>query len=403
MSDRKKLFILTIVIIVSGPALLINSPISYVPMVFVAFFVVISYIYIFAASKFFRITVESKKIKNCERLTETDYKIYIENKSFFVLPRVSFSVIHENEDGQGVRHYEYDFILNPKEKKEINLIMEFPHIGRYRVVVSKIKFCGFIDLLHLKKNTKWNENVFVTPKIYPIKNYRINTTNPMFTVNYNVPYKIRGGEFNDVREYIPGDSIKNIHWKLSAHSNEMFTRIINSDAVSGITVFADFSYREDMDYDERLNVYDCMAEAAYACGIYSMDNDYGISYIYSMQDAPTYFSPSTLEELGDFIYSIPKSTAVQKYSQELLMAEHLNAFICFDNVIVLTSNVHLATAEVLSEYKDRGKYPVLFHIRQKDGEKLTGEVKEVLHKNRIRFFSVSNAQEIAGILGGGFK
>ena len=278
--------------------------------------------------------------------------------------------------------------------------MSFPHIGRYRVVVSKIKFCGFIDLLHLKKNTKWNEEVFVTPKLYTIQNYQVNTTNPVFTVNYNVPYKVKGGEFNDVREYIPGDPIKNIHWKLSAHSNEMFTRIINADAVSGITVFIDFSYSEDMDYDRKLNVYDCMAEAAYACGLYSMDNDYGISYIYSMHDSPTYFSASTPEELGDFIYSIPKSAVVEKYSIGFLMAEYLNAVICFDNVIVLTSNVSLATVEILSEYRDRGKYPILFYIKPEDDEGLRDKVRDMLHKSGIRFFSVSNAQEITATLGG---
>ena len=74
MIDRKKLFILTIVIIVAGPAMLINSPISYVPMVYVAFLVAVSYIYIFVASGFFHLDVESERMKSCERLSVTDYR-----------------------------------------------------------------------------------------------------------------------------------------------------------------------------------------------------------------------------------------------------------------------------------------------------------------------------------------
>lgn len=400
MIDRKKLFILTIVIVIAGPALLINSPISYVPMVFVMFLVTISYIYIFAASRFFHLDVESVRLKSCERLSETDYKINIENRSWLVLPRVSFSVILENEDAYAVKCYEYDFIFNPKEKKEISLTMSFPHIGRYRVIISKIRFCGFIDLLYLKKSTKWKEEVIVTPKIYDIHNYQINTTNPVFTINYNVLHKIKGGEFNDVREYVPGDPIKNIHWKLSAHSNEMFTRIINADAVSGITVFIDFSYREGMDYNKKLNVYDCMVEAAYTCGIYSLSSDYGVSYIYSMLNSPAFFSPATEEELGEFIYSIPKSTAEEKYYAGLLIAEYLNAVICFDNVIVLTSNIGFDMIELLSEYKDKGKYPVLFYVKQENDEKLTEEIEDCLSKSGISCFTISNAEEFTSVLEG---
>lgn len=401
MIDRKKVFILTILIIIAGPAVLINSPICYVPMTFVLLFIIISYIYVFVASRCFHLVVKSEELKSCERLSDTDYLIDIENGCYLVLPRVSFSVFLENEDSFVVKQYEYNFIFNPKEKKELQLSMNFPHLGKYKVVVSKIKFYGFIDMLHLYKKTRWNEELFITPKTYEIYNYEINTTNPVFSVNYNVQHKIRGGEFNEVRQYIPGDSIKNIHWKLSAHSNEMFTRIINADAVSGITVFIDFSYKDDLDYNKKLDIYDCMVECAYSCGVYSLNNDYGISFIYSMFNNPTYYYPKTAEDLGGFIYSIPKSMAWEKCSAELLIAEYLNSVICFDNVIMLTSNISCDIIELLSECKDKGKYPMLFYVQSEDSkQELTEEIRNCLAKNGISCFLVNSAKEFSSALGG---
>lgn len=401
MFNRKILFVLTILIIITGPAVLINSPISYVPMTFVALLVSISYIYIFVALRCFYIDVESEKLTNCQRLSETEYLICIENKCHLVLPRVSFSVYLENEEGYIVKNYEYDFIFNPNERKTLKLIMSFPHLGKYRVVVSKIKFYGFIDMLYLYKRTNWKEVIIVTPKRHDIQDYEISTTNPVFSVNYNVVHKIKGGEFNETRQYIQGDPIKNIHWKLSAHSNEMFTKIINADAISGVTVFIDFSYNKNMEYENRLDVYDSMVECAYSCGMYSLSKEYGVSFIYPMNNSPAYYCPSAIEEMRELAYSVPRPAKNEEYSIELLIAEYLNTVVCFDNVIVFTSNVGCEIVELLADCKDKGKFPTLFFV-QPEGkdEELDEKAKDCLVKSGINCFLISNEKEFASILGG---
>ena len=400
MIDRKKLFIIALLIIIIVPAVFIKSPISYVPLIFALLLVFFSYLYTFVCLKCFRLDVESAAAGRCERLSSEDYSIKIANKSFLIFPRVSFSVILESEDGYMVKNFEYDFILNPKEKKELNLNMGFPHIGRFRVVISKIKFFGFIDMLFLYKNAKWRKELLITPKIYEINSYEIHTVNPVFSVNYHVRYKVRGGEFNDVREYIPGDPIKNIHWKLSAHSHTFITKIINADAVSGITLYLDFSSEGSFNYDKAADAYDCMAESAYSVALYALSKDYGISFVFSARNNPAYYFPKATEELDELIYSLPKVSPEEKYPVDLLVSEYSNTVISFDNIIVLTDKINLRLVDSLAGCRERGQFPMLCFI-EPDGEKAMPEnMKSRLIKNGIGYCTVTSAKEFAAFLGG---
>jgi len=403
MPGRKNLFIIAILLIIICPALFIGSAISYVPLIFVLLLLFLSYLYAFIALRCFQIAVESKYIKRHERLSSTDYGINIENKGFLVLPRVSFSVNLESEDGYLVSNYKYDFMLNPKGKKELKLTMPFPHIGRFRVIISKIRFYGFIDGLFLYKNTKWKEELLVTPKIYEINNYEIDTLNPFFLVNYHVPRKIRGGEFNDVREYIPGDPIKNIHWKLSAHlnTNTLITRIINADAVSGITVYLDLASEGDFDYNKAADMYDCMVESAYAAALYALSKDYGISFVFSANNYPTYYFTKTYEELDKLIYSLPKVSAEEKYPIELLVAEYACTVMSFDNIIVLSDKISFELINALSDCKERGRFPLLCLIRQESSRgAVDEEIKDRLIKSGIRYCVINTAKDFSSALGG---
>jgi uncharacterized protein (DUF58 family) len=71
-----------------------------------------------------------------------------------------------------------------------------------------------------------------------------------------------GYDYTGVREYAFGDSMKRIHWKLSAHSSEYMTKITETCRKSDMTVVIDFAapkLRRDM----VPGIYDCLVETAY--------------------------------------------------------------------------------------------------------------------------------------------
>ncbi len=399
MLDRKKMFLVTMLLTILGPAFIIKSPISYVPFVFMLLLLMVSYGYILVIIKRFSIEIGSDSPESFERLSEDCYSIGIENKSVLVMPRVSFSVYLKSIDGYVVSDYEYDFIVKSREKIDIQLKMQLPHVGRFKASISKIKFYGFIDLLFLYKSVKWSKEVLVTPKIHSIENYEISTVNPIFSVDYNVPHKIKGGEFNDVREYVPGDSIKNIHWKLSAHSSSLITKIINTDAVNGISIYMDLPYFSMENYHYAADVYDCILESSYAAAIYSLDREYAVNFIFFEAGSPSYNYIKSYEDLYEFVYSFPNGQ--KEFSLELLIDEYSNSPVSFDNMVVLTNRTSVALADMLADCGMKGKFPHLFLVQPEGGDDTYGDhVISCLKKSKIRYNIINNAKEFVLALGG---
>ena len=400
MLDRKKLFLITMLLTILGPAFIIKSSISYVPFVFMVLLLLVSYGYILIIIKSFKICLDNNSsVKEFERLSEDIYSIAIENKSVFVMPRVSFTIYLKSDDGYAVNDYEYDFIIKPKEKIDILLNIKFPHVGRFNVSISKIKFYGFIDLLFLYKSVVWSSEILVKPKLHGIENYEISTANPVFSVDYNVPHKIKGGEFNDAREYIPGDPIKNIHWKLSAHSNSLITKIINTDAVNGISIYMDLPYFSGGNYHYAADVYDCIIESSYAGSLYALDRGYAVNFIFFDGGSPSYSNIKSYDDLSEFVYLFPDGQI--NSSLELLIGQYSNSHISFDNMIVLTDKISPALADLLADCRMHGKYPHLFLIQpESKTDAFDNYALSRLKKSEIRYSIISDSKEFASALGG---
>ncbi len=399
MLNRKVLFLLTIFLTVLGPAFIIKSAISYVPFVFMVLLLAVSYGYILIIIKSFKMDIGNNSLKEFERLSEDYYSIAIENRSVLVMPRVSFSVKVTSSDGYGVQNYEYDFIIKSKEKIDIMLKIKFPHVGKFEIKVSKIKFYGFIDLLFLYKSVLWRKEFTVKPKLYTIDNYEINTVNPLFSVDYNVAQKIKGGEFNDVREYIPGDSIKNIHWKLSAHSGSLMTKIINTDAVNGISIYMDLPYFKEENYPYSADVYDCIFESAYAASLYALDKGYALNLVFFEGGNPSYIYIKDYDDLAEFVYSFPKGQ--EKLPLEFLIDKYSNTNVSFDNMIILTARISFELADLLADSKMQGKYPRLFLAEPESSTGFTDDsAMSRLKKSGINYSLIRDAKEFTRALGG---
>lgn len=397
----KKILLIFLLVVTVVPAIIIRSPISFMPLVFLFILMLCSFLYIISLTKCYEIIVDTSAIKRYERLSSVDYFIKIVNKGFLVFPHVSFTIALESIDGFTVNVYKFNFILDPKEEKKLYVNIDFPHIGRYIVKISELRIYGFLDMFCLKIKPKWREKLLITPKIYNIQNLEIDTSQPVFTVNFNVPHKISGGDFNDVREYVPGDPIKNIHWKLSAHANLYMTRVMNTDAVSGITVYMDFTVNHNSSFLEVASINDCTVECAYSIALYAFSQYYGVNFIYSESNHPVHFFPKSNEELEGMINSLPKVSIKEKNSIELLIAEYSNTKISLDNIIVLTSKLSVELINALSDCKERGKYPILCYIKlENEQDNIPNSMKNLLCKSGIIYYKINYAKQLSSMLGG---
>jgi hypothetical protein len=98
--------------------------------------------------------------------------------------------------------------------------------GRISVILNKMKVCDFLGLFSLSKNINNEKSGLIYPEIYEVKidmqhQAEINGDGEHYSQTK------RGQAVNDIfalREYIPGDEMRKIHWKLSAKQSKLIVR-----------------------------------------------------------------------------------------------------------------------------------------------------------------------------------
>src|SRR3990170_5170798 len=88
-----------------------------------------------------------------------------------------------------------------------------------------------------------------------IKNIHIRTThlvNAVMAGEYESAFRGRGMEFEEVREYQPGDDIRSIDWNVSARMGHPFVKIYREERELTVMVLADLSASQDYGTATRL-------------------------------------------------------------------------------------------------------------------------------------------------------
>lgn len=399
MNSREKIFLLIIIVTIIF-FLIIKSPISVIPLIYIILSIMVSFIYLFLIKNSCKVIVDSSKKDIFKRLSREIYNVTIINKSILIFPKVCFSLQVENIDGDIFKKYDYNFMLNPREEKKLEIEVELPHIGMYTIKIVEIQIYGIFDLFYLKYKPKWKEEIFVTPRIYDIEDFDIDTKRAIYPVNFTVPYKIDGEIYDDIREYIPGDPIKNIHWKLSAHANEYMTRVLTTDAVSGVTIYLDFCSRNRLDVLERANLNDAIIEIAYSISLYAIRNDRGVSLAYAEDNNPTFEVPNSILDLGEKVNNLPRLSKEEIYPIELLVLDYGNSISSLDNMFIITNNISTELITILIDYIDKGRRPILCLVENDLKKPTSKEIKKLLKDSNIEYYVVRSAKDFIDSLGG---
>ena len=360
--DVKKPLIAGLFAVCLIPAIIINTPIAYVPLAFLVILSLISVLYTLASACFFRLAAEAPGLRRYERETESSCKITVTNRGPFLLPHITLELCVESQQGFPPVVSERRIMLRPLAQLELNLPVRFPHIGRYVIKVGRVHFHGLLGVFSFSIRPRWSSPVHVTPKLFSMHSLSINTSRAAFAVDFSAPRKISGGEYSDVRQYSAGDPIKNIHWKLSAHTAEYITRLFRTDAVSGVAIYLDLCYPMQLKPEDMANVNDCTVESAYSLAAHALERGYIVNLIYSHSNSPAIAVPRRFDELTLAAYSMPPVSLSERYPIELLVSENSNHMAALDNIIVLTPTVSDRLIGVLASCKQLGKFPVLYHI-----------------------------------------
>ena len=150
----------------------------------------------------------------------------LENTSILPLWRVRCCPLVQNRLTGEVFELEMKLALLPKEKKEVRFFVESGHCGQMSVTVKKVFAYDVFRLFRTSGAVNGLAKATVFPDTFPSEVTLLVSSVASESPEEYSPYKPGWDrtEIFRIRDYVPGDSVKQMHWKLTTKYDRLIVR-----------------------------------------------------------------------------------------------------------------------------------------------------------------------------------
>lgn len=168
----------------------------------------------------------------------TDVEVTVTNRRGFPVPWIYFEDLHPAEFARRGDNVCLT-ILMPGRSVKMHYTLTCSRRGYHRIGPMTIESGDLFGLQRRFKTGRQQNYVSVLPTVAYIDTFNISARRPQGPVRitnriYDDPTRIVG-----VREYVPGDALNRIHWKSSARTGKLFSKVQEPTSVSGGTLILD--------------------------------------------------------------------------------------------------------------------------------------------------------------------
>ncbi len=134
------------------------------------------------------------------------------------------------------------FSLSPFERRVICQDVRFTHRGIYRVGIDGVFVKSLMGFFRISLNYREMQSVEVIPRRLDINAHMVHVGG-----GGGVTVSDEGEDPAGVRDYRPGDSMRKIHWKLSAKGEELLVKQYDGDGDKDTVIVGDMYAENDED------------------------------------------------------------------------------------------------------------------------------------------------------------
>lgn len=352
------------------PAKYINSIYGYLPGLTMLMLFLSSWLYLFLVSRRLRFDTEALDVR-CQRMETVDTAVKIVNDSFLTCPMIRaelfISGFYDGEDSALPRI----FALTGKSEAEFPMRAVMDHIGVYTVGVRALKIYDFMGIFGMTIKGGKAFQVTVLPNTVRTDEVLLDERQLTESQNIQKTSVSDGFDYTGVREYALGDSMKRIHWKLSAHSSSYMTRITESSKQSDLAVIMDFV----ADVKDRINLphlYDCIVETSLSLMEQAAAKDIESSLLFVGKERELVrVSPKGEQDYSDLVMKLP--AAIPDSDSDVLdgagildKEKHLSNRSA--NLILCTTRITDRLVQELIAVRQQQRNPELYYITPYQGE-----------------------------------
>lgn len=211
----------------------------------ITFFPVVSFLYLLLVFYFFKM---HQKIESRESVAGQKTKYFFILKNEFFVPFASVRV---------KLYSDFSYVENMKEDEEYELLygdeflfeteMICRYRGEYHVGIKEVIITDFLRLFQLKYQPKSTIRAIVKPSFKELAH--IESIEEFLGIVEKENLQINTQQDVTVRDYVPGDPMRKISWKMSAKENRLMVRTQTGEEKQGVILIGDtgrFSNKENL-------------------------------------------------------------------------------------------------------------------------------------------------------------
>lgn len=310
--------------------------------------------------------------------------IIIDSKVHSTLSRHESKLATSLAGGDSYRHNE-----------TINLSKRgFFDLGEIEVTISDI-----FRIFKFKKKISSQASLLVYPKIIELSSFTTSSS------QHQGELVSRDGKFEDrsrintLRDYVEGDNIKSIHWKLTAKKDEPIIKIFDNRVDSSIAVFLDNSLTSySHDTDNRME--DKAVDLALSIIDYCLDNGLESTLIHQDKDRSLLTSGNESDQIKPFLDQLARLRATGKISFPDLILNNIGNFPKGSTIIMISPQLDKKLGARVLELLSRNYKPFLIivsDLENKAGD-IDQDIRGKLIKENIPVYLVNYHMNIKEVL-----
>ena len=236
----------------------LQSPISAMMMVFAITWIAVSVIYLIIMFGSIDSFIEHKGA-DVFKNTETEFQIKLVNHSFLPAPFLEADLRLPEKNSLRCVRKRVKVAMHGSGDYTINRKVSFGYRGTYDVGVDTVTAYDFFRIFRVNIRLYNYRSIYVMPRHFTLDTRRAYATSDSQTEIRKNVYGIERSDVAEIRAYIPGDQMKNIHWKLSSKSDDLQVKHYSMNSGKTVYIFCDmkghFDPHKDSSYDVDINEY----------------------------------------------------------------------------------------------------------------------------------------------------
>ena len=376
--------------------------VGWVPFFAILMAVLLSAVYVVVL----RATIEfsdETHLADCRRGHDVPFTVRLHNKGPLFFFRIEAYFYISDMFGNIASETMTTFSLAPFEETEVSFAAKFEHIGTYSAGLDRIVISDFLGLFSRELPNVRRSSVNVTPNLQLIDGIHFSNTAMLESTKAAKSVQADSMDYSHVRQYVPGDPLKTIHWKLSARTDGYMTRLYEKYTNPGVGIILDF-FGPSNEAAELMGFFDAVVESGLSIGNYAqsrgMETEVFFRNRHGENRRVTAWNEDNMAQLIDEMPRMSNESGVDQDAFKILEDQFVSQY-GQNNLVVCSANIDSQLVSAIVDAKVHRRHPLMIAVvpPELSGRALDAYCKPLaqLDSADIPYMIISRSDDLAGV------